>query len=212
MIDRSVWPSAERKTRPLKTSSCGVVPGAASVWPSSEYESSPATSVNSDPHVVDGVPDRGRLEVVRRREASSQIEHELRHLGRAPAADVVVPRLCRIRLVVADRDVVEVASWSCLGGAVERIVRDKAEAFAGRGGLDVGPHAEPERRVEARAGTLLVGAAVVGDQHPVAGRDVAEIAATSGVERQTGPAAPMTGTYGLPFWSNVQFVEATPAW
>ncbi len=39
-----------------------------------------------------------------------------------------------------------------------------------------------------------------------------EIAATSGVERQIGPAAPATGTYGLPFGSNVQFVEATPVW
>ena len=39
-----------------------------------------------------------------------------------------------------------------------------------------------------------------------------EIEATSGVERQIGPAAPATGTYGLPFGSKVQFVEATPVW
>jgi hypothetical protein len=39
-----------------------------------------------------------------------------------------------------------------------------------------------------------------------------EIVATSGVERQIGPAAPAPGTYGLPFGSNRQFVEATPVW
>ena len=164
MIVFSVWPSAERKARPLRMSSCGDVPGAASDWPSSVYESSPAASVKRRPaRRRRARHDRGRLVVVRRREAAGEVLHDLRDLGRAPAGRVVVARLRRIRLVVADRDVVEVAAAGRLRELVDLVVRE-AEALARRGGLDARPDAEPERRGEARPRALRVGAAVVVDQ------------------------------------------------
>ena len=114
-----------------------------------------------------------RCDVVHRRDPARQVLHQMRHVGRPPAGGVVPAGRRRVRLVVADRDVVEVVRVArALADLVERVVREP-ETLLCRRRLDARPHSEPERRRETRARALLVGAVVVRDQHPVAGGDVA---------------------------------------
>ena len=128
MIVFSVCPSADRKARPLRMSSCGDVPGAPAPEPERVVVVAGRVGEEASAGRRRARHDRSRRRVVRRREAAREVLHDLRDLGRPPAGRVVVARLRRIRLVVADRDVVEVAAAGRLRELVDLVVRE-AEAL-----------------------------------------------------------------------------------